>query len=123
MCRSLKGQGRVKCEPCVSTFPGNKNTSAVFSMEEETVQGQSRYRAEVRTLLDSPKSGHMRKVGLPFTVHDAPMDISRYAVEGYSQLLPYTTGSSLSANEEFSLDKFVISCFRILYVRFDRMRR
>ena len=65
----------------------------------------------------------MRKVGLPFTVHDAPMNIGRYAVEGYSQLLPYTTGSSLSTNEKFSLDKLVISCSRILYVRFDRMRR
>ena len=51
------------------------------------------------------------------------MDISRYAVEGYSQLLSYATGSSLSTNQKFGLDSFIVSCFDILHVRFDWMRR
>ena len=64
----------------------------------------------------------MRIIGLPFTVHDAPMNVSRYPVEGYCQLLSYATGSSLSTHKKLSLDKLVTSRFCVLQLRFDRMR-
>ena len=91
-------KGRLEREPRVSIFSGNNNTSTMFSMEDKTVQSQPRFQTAARILIDLPKGGDMRIIGLPFTVHDAPMDIGRYSVEGYSQLLPYIAGSSLSTN-------------------------